>query len=63
LIINIYNLVNNYNGNLIRHYTKYGSNYKKISGLSKAGSVSLWGVFAVGGTSKTWHCKNCKIGF
>lgn len=32
---------------------------KKISGLSKAGSVALWGVFAAGRTSKTWHCNKC----
>lgn len=32
---------------------------KKISGLSKASSVALWGVFAAGRTSKTWHCNNC----
>lgn len=34
-------------------------NLKKISGLSKAGSVALWGVFAAGRTSKTWHCNKC----
>lgn len=32
---------------------------KKISGISKAGSIALWGVFAAGRTSKTWHCNNC----
>lgn len=32
---------------------------KKISGLSKVGSVALWGVFAAGRTSKTWHCNKC----
>lgn len=35
------------------------TNLKKISGLSKAGSVALWGVFAAGRTSKTWHCNKC----
>ena len=35
------------------------TNIKKISGLSKAGSVAVWGVFAAGRTSKTWHCNNC----
>ena len=34
-------------------------NIKKISGLSKAGSIALWGKFAIGRTSKTWHCNNC----
>ena len=36
---------------------------KKISGLSKAGSVALWGVFALGKTSKQWHCNSCKSDF
>lgn len=35
----------------------------KISGLSKAGSVALWGIFAVGKVSKQWHCNNCKSDF
>ena len=35
------------------------TNIKKISGLSKAGSIALWGKFAIGRTSKTWHCNNC----
>nr|DAZ75724.1 MAG TPA: hypothetical protein [Caudoviricetes sp.] len=30
----------------------HSKNTKKISGLSKAGSVALWGVFALGKTSK-----------
>ncbi len=36
---------------------------KKISGLSKAGSVALWGIFALGKTTKRWHCNNCKSDF
>ena len=35
------------------------TNIKKISGLSKAGSVALFGVFAVGKVSKQWKCSNC----
>ena len=35
------------------------TNLKKISGLSKVGSIALWGVFAAGRTSKTWHCNHC----
>lgn len=41
----------------------HSKNTKKISGLSKAGSVALWGVFALGKTSKQWHCNNCKSDF
>lgn len=35
------------------------TNIKKISGVSKAGSVALFGVFAVGKVSKQWKCSNC----
>ena len=36
---------------------------KKISGMSKVGSVALWGVFAAGKVSKQWHCNSCKSDF
>lgn len=36
---------------------------KKISNLSKAGSVVLFGVFALGKTSKQWHCNQCNSDF
>lgn len=36
---------------------------KKISALSKAGSVALWGIFALGKTTKQWHCNKCKSDF
>lgn len=36
---------------------------KKISNLSKASSVALFGVFALGKTSKQWHCYNCNSDF
>lgn len=38
----------------------HSKNTKKISGLSKAGSVAMFGVFAVGKVSKQWHCNQCK---
>lgn len=41
----------------------HSKNTKKISNLSKAGSVALFGVFAIGKTSKQWHCKNCGSDF
>lgn len=31
---------------------------KKISGLSKAGSVAIWGIFSRK-VHKQWHCNNC----
>lgn len=36
---------------------------KKISNLSKAGSIALFGVFALGKTSKQFHCNNCGADF
>ncbi len=41
----------------------HSTNTKKISGLSKAGSVALFGIFALGKTSKQWHCNNCDSNF
>ena len=41
----------------------HSTNTKKISGLSKAGSVALFGVFAMGKVSKEWHCNNCNSDF
>lgn len=39
--------------------TCQSTDLKKITAMSKVGSVALWGVFAAGRTSKTWHCNNC----
>ena len=41
----------------------HSTNTKKISGLSKAGSVALFGIFAMGKVSKQWHCNNCNSDF
>lgn len=41
----------------------HSTNTKKISGISKVGSVALFGVFAVGKVSKQWHCNNCGSDF
>lgn len=35
----------------------------KISAMSKAGSVALLGVFAMGKVSKQWHCHKCGSDF
>lgn len=39
------------------------TNTKNISGLSKAGSVALFGIFALGKTTKQWHCNSCGSDF
>lgn len=39
------------------------TNTKKISNLSKAGSVALFGIFALGKTTKQWHCNECDSDF
>lgn len=36
------------------------TNVKRISGLSKAGSAAMWGVFSMGKLSKTYECKKCR---
>lgn len=41
----------------------HSTNTKKISNLSKAGSVALFGIFALGKTSKQWHCNSCNSDF
>ena len=39
------------------------TNTKKISTISKAGSVAMFGVFAMGKVSKQWKCSDCKSEF
>jgi predicted RNA-binding Zn-ribbon protein involved in translation (DUF1610 family) len=39
------------------------TNVEKISGVSKVGKVALFGIFAAGSISKTFHCKNCGYKF
>ena len=39
------------------------TNTKKISGLSKVVGVGLFGIFALGKTTKQFHCNNCKADF
>ena len=41
----------------------HSKNTKKISGMSKAGSVAIWGIFSIGKVTKQWHCNNCKSDF
>lgn len=41
----------------------HSKNTKKISAVSKAGSVAVYGVLAAGKISKQWHCNNCKSDF
>lgn len=41
----------------------HSTNTKKISSMSKAGAVALFGIFAIGKTSKQWHCNECGSDF
>lgn len=36
---------------------------KKITATSKAANVFFFGIFAIGKTTKEWHCNNCKSDF
>ena len=59
------------NAPLIGMYCDYGTGhyalvsgkgrslYKKILGISKAGSVAMWGIFSQK-VKKQMHCNNCK---
>lgn len=38
------------------------TNIQRISGLSKVGSVAMWGIFSRK-VHKQWHCNNCKSDF
>lgn len=39
------------------------TNCEKISTASKIGKVALFGIFAAGSVSKTWHCNDCGSNF
>lgn len=49
--------------NLVRCPYCKSSNTKKISTSSKVGKVALFGIFAAGSVSKTWHCNDCGSNF
>lgn len=38
-------------------------NTKKISTTSKVVNTALFGIFALGKTTKQWHCNSCKSDF
>ena len=41
----------------------HSTNTKKISGVSKAGNIALFGIFVAGKVSKQWHCNQCGSDF
>ena len=45
--------------NLIKCPNCKSDNCNKISGISKATSAGLWGMFSIGKLVKTWECKSC----
>ncbi len=56
-------LYGNSKGKIVECPYCHSKDTKKISNLSKAGSVALFGVFALGKTSKQWHCNSCSSDF
>lgn len=38
-------------------------NTKKITKVSKIGGIALWGIFAIGKSTKEWHCNHCNSDF
>lgn len=55
-------IVSNSKDNQITCPYCHSTNTKKISGLSKAGSVALFGIFSQK-VKKQWHCNNCGSDF
>lgn len=41
----------------------HSTDTKKISTVSKAGNLAVFGIFALGKTTKQWHCNNCDSDF
>lgn len=41
----------------------HATNVKKISTVSKAGGVALFGILGLGRTGKQWHCTHCNSDF
>ncbi len=41
----------------------HATNVKKISAVSKAGGVALFGIFGLGRAGKQWHCDRCGSDF
>ena len=39
------------------------TNVHKISGIGKAASIGLFGIFALPGATKQFHCRECKADF
>lgn len=50
------------NDNQVKCIYCNSTNVKKISGLSKAGSVAMWGIFSKK-VHKEWHCNQCGSDF
>ena len=50
------------NSNIPKCPTCSSTNIHKISGLSKAGSVAMWGIFSRK-VHKQWHCDSCGTEF
>lgn len=41
----------------------HATNVKKISSVSKAGGVALFGILGLGRAGKQWHCTHCNSDF
>ena len=41
----------------------HATNVQKISGMTKAGHIALFGIFGVGKAGKQWHCTHCGSDF
>ncbi len=53
-----YAISQNITTNVPKCPTCQSTNIKKVSGISKIGSVAMWGIFSQK-VKKQWHCNNC----
>ena len=56
-------IIVNFNKNFVECPYCHSTDTKKISGVSKAGGIALFGVFALSKAGKQWHCNKCKSDF
>ena len=41
----------------------HATNVQRISGMTKAGHIALFGIFGMGKAGKQWHCTHCGSDF
>jgi len=63
MTFNEFNTSSNVNKPIVRCPYCNSGNTRKITKASKIGGIALFGIFAVGKSTKEWHCNDCKSDF